>query len=184
MIRTKLVVGAAFALALCAGVAVGLVSARIPEQRHKPHGGGEPRSFLADELNLSPQQREQMKAIWQDVARGRSSPGGGRDGRDDRRRMERERNEAILAAITDPEQRRRVEEVMQQFEQRQQEMAQERQRTFDEAIKKTMAILDENQRKKYEQILQRRRAERESRNSSSTAPSTMPATAPTAASAR
>jgi len=205
MSRTKVVVGFAVGLAMCAGVAVGLVSARIPDQHRKAHG--EPRSWLADELNLSPTQREQMKAIWMDVTtRGRpnpsvaggppggppgSPPGGGppgaspqRDGRgDERRRLERERNEAILAAITDAEQRRRVEEVMQQFEQRQQEMARERERMFEDAVKKTMAILDEPQRKKYEQILQRRRTERESRgagNNSNTLPSTMPATSPTA----
>jgi len=205
MSRTKVVIGFAFALAMCAGVAVGLVSARIPDQHRKPHG--EPRSWLADELNLTPPQRDQMKAIWSEVARGRPNPatnpsgfggpggrdgppggpqGGpppqgnrdGRDGRDERRRFERERNEAILAAITDPEQRRRVEGVMQQYEQKQQEVARERERVFDEAVKKTMAILDEPQRKKYEQILQRRRTEREARNNAA-GNSTMPTTAPT-----
>ena len=188
MSRTKVVVGLAFALALCAGVAVGLVSAKLPDQHRKPKPG-EPRSWLADELNLSPAQREPMKAIWQDVARGRpggpsTAPGGppGPNRGDERRRFERERNEAILAAVTDPEQRRRVEEVMQQFEQKQLEAARERERMFEEAVEKTKAILDENQRKKYEQILLKRKNERDARNESrNNASSTFPATGPSAA---
>jgi hypothetical protein len=130
-----------------------------------------------------------MKAIWQDLARGRpggpsTAPGAppAPNRGDERRRFERERNEAILAAVTDPEQRRRVEEVMQQFEQKQQEVARERERMFEEAVEKTKAILDEPQRKKYEQILQKRKNERDARNESrNNVSSTLPATGPSAA---
>lgn len=147
MSRVKMILTIAFVLAMGAGVAVGMLSARIPQTR-------QPRSWLGDELNLSPEQREQMRTIWQDVSKSRP-----RDW-ERRRALEKERNEAIVGLLTD-EQKLKYEEINQQFAQRLQEQSQQREAAMQSAIERTKQILTPDQRVKYEQIMQERREKKE-----------------------
>src|SRR5437764_1284083 len=74
-------------LALGAGVVVGMVAARAPVKAVAPRGG------MDAELGLTPQQAEQVHAIW-------SAVGEKGHGRNDRRRaLGKERDEAILKLI-------------------------------------------------------------------------------------
>ncbi|MBC8108357.1 MAG: Spy/CpxP family protein refolding chaperone [Anaerolineae bacterium] len=147
MSRLKMILTVAFVLAMGAGVAVGMFSARYP-QSHQP------RSWLGDELNLSPEQREQMRTIWQDVSKNRP-----RDG-DRRRALEKERNEAIVGLLNE-EQKLKYEQINQQFVQRMQEQSQQREAAMQSAIERTMQMLTPEQRVKYEQIMQERREKKE-----------------------
>ena len=137
----------AFVLAMGAGVAVGMLSARLP-QTHQP------RSWLGDELNLTPEQREQMRAIWQDVSKNR-----GRDW-ERRRALEKERNEAIVSLLTE-EQRAKHDEINRQFAQKMQEQQQQREAAVHEAIERTKQMLTPQQREHYEQIMQEKREKKE-----------------------
>src|SRR5262249_22256355 len=139
----------AFVLALFAGVAVGMLGARMPASHER-------RSWLADELNLSSQQSEQMRAIWQDVSKNRQSDW------ERRRALEKERADAIVALLND-EQKARYEKINQDFSARMQEMAKQREQAFADAQDRTKSILTEEQRAKYEQLMQKRREEKSNR---------------------
>jgi Spy/CpxP family protein refolding chaperone len=147
MSRVKMVLTIAFVLAMGAGVAVGMLSARLP-QTHQP------RSWLGDELNLSPEQREQMRAIWQDVSKSR-----GRDW-ERRRALEKERNEAIVSLLNE-EQKAKHDEINRQFAQKMQEQQQQREAAVQEAIERTKQMLTPQQREHYEQIMQEKREKKE-----------------------
>jgi Spy/CpxP family protein refolding chaperone len=147
MSRVKMILTIGFVLALGAGAAVGMLAGRLP-QAHQP------RSWLGDELNLSAEQREQMRAIWQDVSKNRA-----RDF-EHRRTLDRERNEAIVGLLND-EQKATYDQINRQFAQRMQEMSQQREAAMQEAIERTKQILTPQQRERYEQMMQERREKRD-----------------------
>ena len=86
MTKTKVIVFISFALVLAAGAAIGLVAERA---LHRPRRPFEPFS----ELDLSAQQKEQMREIWSEPP---ERPGPAAFER--REEIEREREEAILQA--------------------------------------------------------------------------------------
>ncbi len=144
------------ALALCAGVVAGIVYARLPAgsivktdnspppPMLPPDGPGE--RSLADELQLTPEQRVQMRGIWEGV----------RDkvhrAFDEAQDLQRQRDERIAAMLND-EQKARFQKLSQEFADRYDQLAKERNEAFDSAVDKTKKLLNEEQRKKYEQIL-------------------------------
>ena len=143
MSRVKLIITVAFVLAMGAGVAVGVLTARIPE-RH------EPRSWLADELNLDTMQRDQMKSIWQDVSKNRQHDW------ESRRALDKDRNDKIVALFS-PQQKAQFDAINQQYQQKQQELAKQREKAFQDAVEATKQILTPDQRVKYEAMMQKRR---------------------------
>jgi Spy/CpxP family protein refolding chaperone len=147
MSRVKMILTIAFVLAMGAGVAVGMLTSRFPQTRQA-------RSWLGDELNLTSEQREQMRAIWQDVSKNRP-----RDW-ERRRALEKERNEAIVGLLTD-EQKQKYEQISQQFQLKLQEQSHQRETAVQSAIERTKQILTPEQRVKYEQIMQERREKKE-----------------------
>src|SRR3569623_1083241 len=88
MNRLKFLIACLFAISLGTGIVVGMGVARAP----KSHARG---SWLAEELNLTPSQSEEMKTIWSDVSR----PSQG--GFERRRQLQRERDDAVQALLTD-----------------------------------------------------------------------------------
>src|SRR5881392_1964228 len=99
MSRVKTIITFAFVLALFAGVAVGMLSARLPQSH-------EPRSWMADELNLSPEQRDQMRTIWQDVSKNRQSDW------EKRQQLDKERRDAVLSLLSE-EQKAKYDQINQ-----------------------------------------------------------------------
>lgn len=135
-----------FVVALGSGIVIGV---NLP-RREAPARGE--RSWLADELKLSPEQREKIKAIWQEMVPG--GPGGpGRRG-DGRRQLFRERDEAI-AALVPPERKADYEKVTARFDQQMAELGRERERAFQKAVEQTKAVLNPEQRAKYEELLKK-----------------------------
>ena len=143
-------------LALCAGVVAGIVYARLPSSAVKtdntppppmlpPDGPGE--KSLADELQLSPEQRVQMRDIWEGV----------RDkvhqAFDEAQDLQRQRDERIVALLTTDEQKARFQKLSQEFADRYDQLAKDRDQAFNSAVDKTKKLLNEEQRKKYDQIL-------------------------------
>lgn len=130
-----------FVVALGSGIVVGMNVKRGGDRE-----GGE-RSFLADELKLTPTQRDQMREIWQEMAHG-----GAR--RDAYRTIQKERDEEVVALLT-PDQKAAYDKIQEKATQKIAELNKERDAAFQKAVEKTKAILDPQQRVKYEEILKR-----------------------------
>ena len=126
-----------FVLAFAAGVCVGLLAGRSASG-----------SRLSRELDLTREQREQMRQIWSEVMRASEEQQWQR-----RCELQQERDEAIRALLTD-EQKRQHEQLMGEYARKLDGLSQERGKRFDEAVEKTKLILTESQRKRYEQLLE------------------------------
>lgn len=143
-------------LALCAGVVAGLVYARLPGSMPlktdntppppmlPPDGAGE--RSLADELQLSPEQRVQMRDIWEGVREKVHQAF------DAAQALERQRDERIVAMLSE-EQKATFQKLSEEFARRYDELARQRDEAFNSAVEKTKKLLSDEQRKKYEQIL-------------------------------
>ena len=146
MSKARLVVIAGFCIAFAAGIAAGLALART-------RGGRlERRSWLTGQLDLTTEQREQMRQIWSEVMG---------DRRAQRRALREERDKAIQDLLSD-KQKTEYEEVMQEYARKSEAMNEARRTAFDQAVERTKAILTEEQRVKYEKVLDER-AERRGR---------------------
>lgn len=142
--RTKLLLAICLVITFAAGMTAGVLVGRST----KPPRRG---SWLTDELKLTSEQQKQMRSIWSDVFR-RSR----REPRDNRRAAEKERDEAIQKLLADT-QKPQYEAITKTFEDRMVQLGQERQKLFDEAVRKTKQILTPAQRVKYEEIMKRPR---------------------------
>ena len=131
-----------FAVALGSGVVIGM---NLP--RATAHGPRD-RSWLEEELKLTPEQREKMKAIWSEMLPGR------RQGGERRWQAIKERDEAI-AALVPPEKKAEYGKITARFEQQMAEMGKEREKAFQKAVEQTKAMLDPKQRKKYDELLKK-----------------------------
>ncbi|HEX8520746.1 MAG TPA: Spy/CpxP family protein refolding chaperone [Tepidisphaeraceae bacterium] len=159
---TKLVVIVGFVVAFAAGLVVGVslesrkatAAAPTTAPTTRPRGG--PEGFLARELNLTPQQQEQMRQIWSEFAPGRS----GREGAEDpRRQFRKERDEALISLIP-VEKKDQYEAIQKKYSDQNAAMENQRRDRFDNAVNKTKAILTPEQREKYDAFLSRHRFDR------------------------
>jgi Spy/CpxP family protein refolding chaperone len=149
---SKLIVLVSFLAAFAAGLAVGVkwfpqaepTTTTAPATRPDRHG-----SWLADQLELTPAQQEQMKKIWSEV------PGRWRERGDSRRQIFRERDEAV-AALIGAEHKARYEEIQRQlFEQTavlERERQEARQRAVDQSNEAIAELLGPERRAQYEEI--------------------------------
>jgi len=148
MNRIQLTVIATVVLAFVAGGAVGVLltsdGGREASRRRRPGG------HLADELHLTPEQREQMHKIWSKVMGER----GFQQMRKRRLALYRRRTEAIEALLTD-QQRVQYNQILADYDRQVEQMDRERRRLTEEAVKRTKEILTEEQVKKYERMRQK-----------------------------
>ena len=137
-----------FAVVFAAGVAVGLLLPRSARPRHRG-------SWLARELDLTPEQKEQMRKIWSEPDQ-RSSMRGDLE----RRRALREARDEAMRALLTEEQKARHDALVQEYEQKLAELYEERRKAFEERLERTKEILTESQRKKYEELMEKGRGSR------------------------
>jgi Spy/CpxP family protein refolding chaperone len=149
---TKLIVILGFVIAFAAGLVMGVnmrtrdgVSAALPTTR--PMDRGDRGGMLTKELNLTPQQQEQMKQIWSEVVRH-----GGHDQDDRRNQFRKERDDAISSLIK-PEDRTKFDEIKTNYSEQMSSLEKDRRAAFDNAVKQTKEILTPEQRVKYEVFL-------------------------------
>jgi hypothetical protein len=141
MNRLKILIASLFLIALGTGIVVGMGVSRAP----KNHDRG---SWLAEELNLTPDQSEKIKAIWSDISRP------GQSNFDRRRQFQRERDEAVQAML-DEKQKATYAAIVDKYNLQLAELNHEREQAFQAAVESTKDILTESQRTKYEEILRR-----------------------------
>ena len=144
MTKTKVILFASFLLAFAAGTSVGvLITGRGGPPRH--------RSWLTAELNLSPEQREEMGKIW------REAMGSGfRQQAEQRAAMAQQRDQAILSLLSET-QRARYEAIQQEHADKMEELSRGRKRAFEEAVERTKRILTPEQVQKYDELMKKQR---------------------------
>src|SRR5438067_53651 len=156
---TRFIVIFGFAISFAAGLVVGMgkhwstpaEAGSPPATTHPsgPHG-------MAAELNLTPQQQEQMKKIWQDVAR----RGHGDPQQPDRRQQYRAERDEALAALVHPEDKDKYEQIQKDYKDRTDALDREMRAPFENAVKATDEILTPEQRVKYHEMLSRHQFDR------------------------
>src|SRR5258706_5224053 len=154
MAKLLLIIG--FLVAFGAGVAVGpkIWHHAIAAPTTRPtHQGG----WLTTELNLTPDQQEQMKKIWSDTAHR-----GNREQEDRRRQFRKDRDDA-LAALISPKDRDTYDQVLKTYAERNAAMDREWRNSYLAAVERTKQILTVEQRNKYEELLKNREAEHAAR---------------------
>lgn len=146
--KTAIALALMCAVALGAGVVAGkLVTRQPPVEPPSPIvATGSP---LTDELALTPQQREQMRQIWETV----------RDTADTCARQaqtaEKEQQAQLIGMLTD-EQKTRYEQLTRNTKAKVDALNARRQKAFHEAVEHTKEILNPDQRRAYLQIVRNR----------------------------
>jgi len=133
-------------LFLVAGVAVGRLSVRLAAQAPGTPGS---RSWLADQLKLSPDQRQAMDAIW---AQTRQEMG---KIYEQRRALDKQRDQAVRQLLTDA-QRTQYDQLYTDFHQQRQELDQEREKLMADANGRSRALLDDGQQKRWDALTKER----------------------------
>jgi len=163
---SKLVVILGFLVSFAAGLIVGW---RVVSPLHPAagtldsleHGSGhpattqstgprnrDPRGWLTEVLKLTPEQQAQMKEIWDDPAHQ------GRREHDDRRQaLRKSRDESITRLLTETGKKDEFDRINADFFKGNQALDAEWRNRFQAAVERTKAILNDEQRKKYEEIL-------------------------------
>lgn len=142
MTKLKLLAGLALCLAYVAGIATGWAGFTLAGEKSPP-----PRdkgSWLSHELQLSPEQKTRMEAIWSKEAMG--------DDRARVRELYEARNGEVRAILTE-EQKKTFDEIYRASEARRDAVFEERRARHQKAVDETMAILTPEQQEKYKTIL-------------------------------
>ena len=142
MTKTKIILVVCFLVTFAAGSFVGWSVSR-PDH---PRGGP---SWLTAELNLTPEQRDQMHAIWSE-AMGATMKQRGEQGK----ALRQERDQAVIALLSD-EQKTRYDVIYQDYLRKEGELSDQRKQAFDEAVKRTMLILTPEQAARYEDLMKK-----------------------------
>lgn len=142
--RLRIIFSAAFALALIAGVAAGVLATRFIN-RPAPVSA----VSTLDDLQLSAGQREQIKQIWESVL----------DQSDDlfkqAQTLQQAHDDKIFKLLT-PDQQKQYNEIYNQDRDTYARLLAQRQSAIKKAINDTRKLLSESQREKYDVILKSR----------------------------
>jgi Spy/CpxP family protein refolding chaperone len=139
MTKTRIMVVVCFLVALAAGTALGMLVGRKPPETHHT------RPSLATRLDLTPEQQESFRKIWEPLR----SPQHRQREREQRDALQKARDEAIKSALT-LNQALWYDDVMNEYSRAAADL---RARPFHEAVRLTNEILNDEQRAKYESIL-------------------------------
>lgn len=143
MTKLKILAALALCLAYVAGIATGWAGFTLSgEPPQPPRDRG---SWLSHELQLSPEQKTQMEAIWSKEALG--------DDRAKVRALYDERNSQVRDLLTE-EQQKAFDEIYRLSEEKREAVFSERQKRHQDAIDKTMSILTPDQQEKYKTIVE------------------------------
>ncbi|MEX0775570.1 MAG: Spy/CpxP family protein refolding chaperone [Phycisphaeraceae bacterium] len=147
MSKMRLAIAVLFVVTFAAGAALSLTLSQWQDPPPVQAGG----SWLTRELDLTPQQQEQMSKIWDAVGRGRDD--------DQRRDLQRQRDQAIRDLVP-PERQEEMTRILEIYAEQTAELSKQRRAVFDQAVEQTKAILTDAQRTKYEELMARRHERR------------------------
>ncbi len=154
---TRLIVITGFIVAFTAGLMAGfawkgnLISRAAPGDSPRPGFGGgpgrDPGSWIAQQLDLTPEQQKQMKEIWSEV-----SHRGGGPARERRGQIRHEQEEAIAKLIHEQD-KTAYQKIIDDAKVKADAIEADGRKSFEQAVAKTKSILSADQLKKYEAIL-------------------------------
>jgi F0F1-type ATP synthase membrane subunit b/b' len=129
-------------LVLCAGVVVGRLTTRVPVA--PPEQGGGP-SWIAEQLDLSAQQRQQMDAIWADTRQKMDQAF------EKRHELDKQRDAEIQTLLSD-QQREMFDKIMTDYRSQRSVMDKQREGLIHDAETRSRSLLDEPQQKKWDEL--------------------------------
>ena len=129
-------------LVLCAGVVVGRLTTRVPIVA--PTQGPGP-SWIAQQLDLSTDQRQQMDAIWADTRQKMDQAS------EKRHETDKQRDAQVQALLSD-QQRAAYEKIMSDYHSRRTEMDKQRESLIHDAETRSRALLDPAQQTKWDEL--------------------------------
>jgi Spy/CpxP family protein refolding chaperone len=132
-------------LVLCAGVVVGRLTTKMPVLAVQGGERGQGPSWIAQQLNLSTQQRTQMDAIWADIRQKMDQAG------EKRHELDRKRDADVQALLTDAQKAAYVK-INDDYRAQRGAMDKERGMLISDAEKRSRDLLDENQQKKWDEL--------------------------------
>lgn len=130
------------ALVLCAGFVLGRLTSHV--RTASPHEHGNP-SWIAEQLNLSAAQKQQMDALWAETRLKIDQSS------DRRRQMDRQRDAEIQAMLSD-EQRTAFQKIMNGYHGQRADADKQRESVIHDAEARSRALLDETQQKKWDEL--------------------------------
>ncbi len=140
-----LLVGIAF-LALSAGVVAGMLVKRLPGTSAKSELTPAASMSLSEQLQLTPQQRKQMRVIWEPIRNEIQQCF--RQAND----LQHQRDDDIVALLND-QQKAQFEKLSKKYADRYAKLDAKRERTFQDAVERTRKILNDTQRAQYDKII-------------------------------
>ena len=137
-------------LGLTAGLVGGMLVSRLPgsSEAELDQSSGQ-RSPLAESLQLTPRQSTQMRVIWEDVRAQIQSCYADADD------INRQRDDAVLALL-DARQKEQFEKLTKVYADKSAVVAARRNWAFAGAVEQTRQLLNDAQRRKYDEMLQAR----------------------------
>jgi Spy/CpxP family protein refolding chaperone len=130
------------ALVLCAGVVLGRLWAQLPA-RMPEHGQGP--SWIADQLDLTAEQRQQMDAVWAQTKSKLDQSG------DQRHEADKQRDAAVMALLTTPQQTA-YEKIMSDYHGKRTELDKQREGLIQDAEASSRALLDDSQKARWDEL--------------------------------
>ncbi len=112
--------------------------------------GGPGGSWLASSLSLTAEQEQEVLKIWRGLERT-----GRQEEQDKRKALQAKRDESIKALVP-ADKHAELEKIHEAYAQQNTELSDQRRKAFEGAVEKTKAILTDEQKVKYEEILARR----------------------------
>ena len=150
--RVRLLVISLTVLGISAGVVAGMLASRLPAinspTKHPAEVPGVP-TPLVQELNLTADQQDKMRDIWESVRTQVHSCF------EDAEDLQKQRDDALIALLP-PEKKPEFEKISKDFAARYAALEQQRQNFFNDAVERTMKLLDPQQQQKYREILKKR----------------------------
>jgi len=129
-------------LVLCAGVVVGRLTTRMPLPA--PEQGPGP-SWIAQQLDLSAAQRQQMDAIWAETRQKMDQSF------EKRHELDKQRDAEVRALLSE-EQRAAFEKIMANYHAQRSEMDKQRESLIHDAETRSRALLDKTQQDRWDEL--------------------------------
>ncbi len=150
---------AGFVLAFGAGLVLGLAGPRqvanLAAPQAQPHPENKPRRWwIASQLDLSPQQEEQVRKIWEDVRKQTI-----REREERRNTIRQEREDAILSMLPH-DKHETYENIKRDYSTKMAQVDREPPKSVQKAIDQTKLLLNDQQRAKYDEMLKSRERDR------------------------
>ena len=151
MIRSRSIFLLAFLSAFGAGLSVGLLWQRSTSAEKTPPSQLQQQDGWLSELNLTPDQREKIKAIWTEAMK----PGNWQAQHEKREAAQTERDEALKGLLS-AEQKPKYDDILAAYQKKMDELNADNKKSRDAAYEKTKAILNETQRVQYDELRKKR----------------------------